>query len=120
MGGRIHARKNRCRHRARPAGRGGAIVLKKRALSTRNAGLIFRAGRGPTFSERAGPPMTAAPDQSPRPYHARPGQALSGRIAVPGDKSISHRALLFGALSVGATRVTGLLEGEDEIGRAHA
>src|SRR3546814_21119286 len=80
---RKHARKNRFRHRARPAGRGGAIVLKKRALSTRNAGLIFRAGRGPTFSERAGPPMTAAPDQSHRPFRSRPRPALRGRIAFP-------------------------------------
>ena len=38
---------------------------------------------------------------------------LTGRIAVPGDKSISHRALMFGALAIGETRITGLLEGED-------
>lgn len=38
---------------------------------------------------------------------------LRGAIEVPGDKSISHRALLFGALSTGETRVTGLLEAED-------
>jgi 3-phosphoshikimate 1-carboxyvinyltransferase len=44
---------------------------------------------------------------------ARPGRALSGQVAVPGDKSISHRALMFGALAVGTTRITGLLEGED-------
>jgi 3-phosphoshikimate 1-carboxyvinyltransferase len=38
---------------------------------------------------------------------------LRGAIAVPGDKSISHRALLFGALATGETRVTGLLDAED-------
>ncbi len=38
---------------------------------------------------------------------------LRGRLRVPGDKSISHRALLFGALARGTTRITGLLEGED-------
>ncbi len=38
---------------------------------------------------------------------------LSGRIAVPGDKSISHRALMFGALAVGETKITGLLTGDD-------
>jgi 3-phosphoshikimate 1-carboxyvinyltransferase len=38
---------------------------------------------------------------------------LTGRIVVPGDKSISHRALMFGALAIGETRITGLLEGED-------
>jgi 3-phosphoshikimate 1-carboxyvinyltransferase len=38
---------------------------------------------------------------------------LQGRVRVPGDKSISHRALIFGALAVGETRITGLLEGDD-------
>lgn len=38
---------------------------------------------------------------------------LSGTIRVPGDKSISHRALMFAALAIGETRITGLLEGED-------
>ena len=45
---------------------------------------------------------------------------LSGRFAVPGDKSISHRALMFGALAVGETRITGLLEGEDVLRTAAA
>lgn len=48
---------------------------------------------------------------------ARP---LAGTIAVPGDKSISHRALMFGALAVGETRVTGLLTGEDVLRTAAA
>jgi 3-phosphoshikimate 1-carboxyvinyltransferase len=38
----------------------------------------------------------------------------------PGDKSISHRSLILGALSVGETRVTGLLEGEDVLDTAKA
>jgi len=38
---------------------------------------------------------------------------LQGRVRVPGDKSISHRALILGALTVGETRISGLLEGED-------
>jgi 3-phosphoshikimate 1-carboxyvinyltransferase len=45
---------------------------------------------------------------------------LSGRVAVPGDKSISHRALMFGALAVGETRIEGLLEGEDVLATAAA
>lgn len=45
---------------------------------------------------------------------------LTGTIAVPGDKSISHRALMFGALAVGRTRITGLLEGEDVLRTAAA
>ena len=45
---------------------------------------------------------------------------LSGEAAVPGDKSISHRALIFGAMAVGETRITGLLEGQDVLDTARA
>lgn len=45
---------------------------------------------------------------------------LTGRIRVPGDKSISHRSIMFGALAVGKTRVTGMLEGEDVMATAAA
>ncbi len=48
------------------------------------------------------------------------GDGLGGRIRVPGDKSISHRAMIFGLLSVGETRVSGLLEGEDVLRSAAA
>jgi 3-phosphoshikimate 1-carboxyvinyltransferase len=43
---------------------------------------------------------------------------LTGKVRVPGDKSISHRALILGALAVGETRVSGLLEGEDVLNTA--
>ena len=49
-----------------------------------------------------------------------PTGPLSGVAAVPGDKSISHRALILGALSVGETRITGLLESEDVLATATA
>ena len=49
-----------------------------------------------------------------------PSGPLKGRIRVPGDKSISHRSIMFGALSVGETRVSGLLEGEDVMATAAA
>ena len=55
-----------------------------------------------------------------RPPDAAPGAGLTGDIQVPGDKSISHRALMFGALAVGRTRITGLLEGEDVLRTAAA
>src|ERR1700761_533256 len=59
--------------------------------------------------------------QPARPLSAgRPAAPLSGEITVPGDKSISHRALMFGALAVGETRITGLLEGEDVLRTAAA
>jgi len=57
---------------------------------------------------------------TPRPRRFTPTGPLRGRIRVPGDKSISHRSLMFGALAVGETRVTGLLEGEDVMATAAA
>jgi 3-phosphoshikimate 1-carboxyvinyltransferase len=51
---------------------------------------------------------------------ARRAGSLNGRLRVPGDKSISHRALIFGALAVGETRISGLLEGEDVINTGKA
>src|SRR3546814_7121747 len=48
------------------------------------------------------------------------GTALSGSARLPGDKSISHRALMFGALAVGETTIDGLLEGEDVLRPAQA
>jgi 3-phosphoshikimate 1-carboxyvinyltransferase len=57
----------------------------------------------------------------PQPMRAnRPAAPLTGDVAVPGDKSISHRALMFGALAVGRTEITGLLEGEDVLATAAA
>ena len=50
----------------------------------------------------------------------RPSGPLAGTIRVPGDKSISHRALMLGALAVGRTEITGLLEGEDVLATATA
>ena len=59
--------------------------------------------------------------QSPEPLTAtRPHAHLTGKIRVPGDKSISHRALMLGALAVGRTEISGLLEGEDVLAAAAA
>lgn len=60
----------------------------------------------------ASPPRSVVSRHAPAP--------LSGRFTVPGDKSISHRALMFGALAVGETRITGLLQGEDVLRTAAA
>lgn len=54
------------------------------------------------------------------PMTARKSGPLRGTAQVPGDKSISHRALILGALSVGETRITGLLEGQDVLDTAKA
>jgi len=52
------------------------------------------------------------------PRRIEPGGGLSGRVRVPGDKSISHRALLFGAIAEGETRIEGLLPAEDPLSTA--
>ena len=48
-------------------------------------------------------------------YKLEPGGALTGRIRVPGDKSISHRSIMLGSIAEGITRVSGFLEGEDAL-----
>ncbi len=54
------------------------------------------------------------------PLESRSSGPLTGKVRVPGDKSISHRALILGALAVGQTRISGLLEGEDVLNTANA
>jgi 3-phosphoshikimate 1-carboxyvinyltransferase len=56
----------------------------------------------------------------PRPLEIHPSGPLSGTVRVPGDKSISHRALMLSALAVGESRIEGLLEGEDVLATAAA
>ncbi|WP_414897170.1 3-phosphoshikimate 1-carboxyvinyltransferase [Rhodovulum sp. YEN HP10] len=56
----------------------------------------------------------------PIPMTARRSGPLTGEAVVPGDKSISHRALILGALAVGETRISGLLEGQDVLDTARA
>ncbi len=55
---------------------------------------------------------------TPTPLESRASGPLAGKVRVPGDKSISHRALILGALSVGETTISGLLEGEDVLNTA--
>ena len=55
-----------------------------------------------------------------QPMTARKSGPLTGTASVPGDKSISHRALIFGAMAVGETKITGLLEGQDVLDTAKA
>ena len=60
-------------------------------------------------------PMTQITD-----YRVSPGQRVSGDIRVPGDKSISHRAIMLGSLANGVTEVCGFLEGEDSLATLQA
>ncbi len=67
--------------------------------------------------------MSAAAPPSPTPppgLVATPGRPLAGETAVPGDKSISHRALMLGGVAAGTSEIEGLLEGEDVLRTAAA
>ena len=65
-------------------------------------------------------PRALTDASAPTPRRFFPAGPLRGTLRVPGDKSISHRALMLGALAVGETRVRGLLEGEDVLATAAA
>lgn len=63
--------------------------------------------------------MSAGPiNLRPLRFHARRAQPLRGRMRVPGDKSISHRAIMFASLADGASHIRGFLEGEDTLATA--
>ncbi len=64
--------------------------------------------------------MSHPTDTQSRPLAALKARPLNGTVRVPGDKSISHRALMFGALATGTTRISGLLEAGDVINTAKA
>jgi 3-phosphoshikimate 1-carboxyvinyltransferase len=74
-----------------------------------------RAAFSPCFRE---PVLSAS--SAPAKLIGRPANRLSGRVRAPGDKSISHRALMFGALALGETVISGLLQGEDVLRTAAA
>ena len=56
----------------------------------------------------------------PRIMRASSSRPFKGEVSIPGDKSISHRSLILGALAIGQTRITGLLEGQDVLDTARA
>jgi 3-phosphoshikimate 1-carboxyvinyltransferase len=64
--------------------------------------------------------MSTSHTAAPLPLLSRRAGPLQGRIRVPGDKSMSHRALMFGAVAIGETTIKGLLEAEDVINTAKA
>jgi 3-phosphoshikimate 1-carboxyvinyltransferase len=92
-------------------------------------GLITKLGSGkPQIKSMAGLARRALPDARGTVKDRRlmtshtfaASGPLCGTISVPGDKSISHRALMFAGLAVGRSRITGLLEGEDVLATAAA
>ena len=84
-----------------------AAIIEADFRTTTLGGRLFPTGSTPLSHSLPAKPLTA-----------RHSPALKGRVRVPGDKSISHRALILSAMTVGETRITGLLEGEDVINTA--
>src|SRR6202162_6178600 len=84
----------------RSSGRQGARRARGACLSVQSAGLVSagRALMGTSVSRK---------------FEARPVRGVSGAIAGPGDKSISHRALMLSGIAQGSSEVTGFLASED-------
>ncbi|MCK4951352.1 MAG: bifunctional prephenate dehydrogenase/3-phosphoshikimate 1-carboxyvinyltransferase, partial [Gammaproteobacteria bacterium] len=64
--------------------------------------------------------MTHQSSQDEVTFITGPGGRLSGPVRVPGDKSISHRSIMLGALAEGTTEISGFLEGEDSMATLQA
>ncbi|NND92541.1 MAG: 3-phosphoshikimate 1-carboxyvinyltransferase [Granulosicoccus sp.] len=73
------------------------------------SGTISRATQGLLVTQ------SAAPESTSTTYRLEPATELTGSIKVPGDKSMSHRSIMFGAIAEGVTEVAGFLEGEDSL-----
>jgi 3-phosphoshikimate 1-carboxyvinyltransferase len=57
---------------------------------------------------------------TPQQFIVQPGGTMTGTLTIPGDKSVSHRSIMLGALAEGTTHVTGFLEGEDALATLQA
>ncbi len=84
------------------------------------AGLWYRGDTLGVAAWTAARERRMAMDDAARPLKARKSGPLKGTIRPPGDKSISHRALMLGALAIGETAIEGLLEGDDVLSTAAA
>jgi 3-phosphoshikimate 1-carboxyvinyltransferase len=74
----------------------------------------------PAAAKKPRPRKAVSHAAEPKPLSSLKSPALKGKIRVPGDKSISHRALMFGAIATRRTTITGLLEAEDVLNTAKA
>src|SRR5690606_29077087 len=93
--------------------RTAARNIREIVMVTAGAQIKRRCVRARALPQAGGavksPPAMAPTPEQPTPRRFLPTGALKGAIRVPGDKSISHRSLMLGALAVGETRISGLL-----------
>lgn len=94
--------------------------IMTRANSARAHFLAMNAGTSYTRAQHCDDGRTMTDNRSNPTFVVAPGGALTGRVRVPGDKSMSHRAIMLGALAEGVTRVEGFLEGEDALATLQA
>jgi 3-phosphoshikimate 1-carboxyvinyltransferase len=96
--------------------------MRKWQFIKRSASLRVTARKARVTSAGAarGEARVSHGNAQPSPVTAEAGVPLKGRLRAPGDKSISHRALIFGLLAIGETRIEGLLEGDDVLRTAAA
>jgi 3-phosphoshikimate 1-carboxyvinyltransferase len=101
--------------------------VSKANLPTRDYGMSQPGMIMPPYTSLTRPPCASQiqdqiqlSSETPHPLRSANSPRLNGRVKVPGDKSISHRALMFGAVALGETVITGLLEGEDVVNTAKA
>ncbi len=92
---------------------GYAIRTADGEAARRRGGMVRRSADPRATGEQSEQRSDMSGDNAAAPLIARASGALAGAIRPPGDKSISHRAVMLGALAVGETTVDGLLEGED-------
>ena len=103
------------------------VMDKHRPCQTENVESWFPPARGGGFAApgraKPTPPMNEITPKIPArsaPLASHGATALTGRFVAPGDKAVSHRALILGALAVGNTSIEGLLEAEDVMATAAA
>src|SRR5690606_24917244 len=91
---------------ARGQGQGARLLSGRRALTP-------RASAAPATDRRTPNQHGVEMSQSSQHWVATAGQPLRGTLQIPGDKSVSHRAVMFAALADGTSTIDGFLEGED-------
>ena len=99
-------------------------TMRQLIIDKNSTALMGLLGRAQAARRHFGHMLTSTPytdiSAMSASYIITPSQTVSGTIAIPGDKSISHRSIMLGSLATGVTHVTGFLEGEDALATLQA
>lgn len=98
--------------------------LRKLIVTEDSVAILGLLGRAQAARRHFGHMLTSTPytatETAAASYIITPSRCVSGTIAIPGDKSISHRSIMLGSLATGTTRIKGFLEGEDALATLQA